>query len=191
MPVYHDRRGNSGFTLIELMVVVAIIGVLLAVAVPYYIAYKRTTCDRAANRDATRLSAALERFHNELVDLNCSFDATSTDIQLSWLTGPYYGWSGTNRKCGVKLWRYSGEVWVCADKGSHPEGATGVRYIYRVSLAGGADLPSTRDLCQGQAYGLHDDLCFTSSMLQGIGPGGCIPTEPPNPKPCRDLTADD
>jgi len=55
----------TGFTLVELMVVIAIVGVILAVAVPYYVSYKRTACDRAVSGDLSKLGASLERFGNE------------------------------------------------------------------------------------------------------------------------------
>ena len=64
-------KNAKGFTLIELMVVVAIIGIILAIAIPYYVSYKRTACDRAATGDISKLGASIERFGNELVDLNC------------------------------------------------------------------------------------------------------------------------
>ncbi|MEJ2716342.1 MAG: prepilin-type N-terminal cleavage/methylation domain-containing protein, partial [Deltaproteobacteria bacterium] len=136
-------KDPKGFTLIELMVVVAIIGIILAIAVPYYISYKRTACDRAANGDISKLGAAIERYGNELVDLNCSQEISINNI--SYLVGPYYGWGGTNRKCDVRV-RVDDEsnpqeAYGCAMKGSHPEG-TNTRYVYRVTLFGGTDMPA-------------------------------------------------
>ncbi len=55
-------RKTEGFTLIELMMVIAIIGALAAVAVPNFIAYRdRAFCTRA-EEDANSIKAALASY---------------------------------------------------------------------------------------------------------------------------------
>ena len=53
------KTNNKGFTLIELMIVIAIIGILAAIAIPNFIAYRNKAFCSAAESDAHAISSAL------------------------------------------------------------------------------------------------------------------------------------
>ena len=53
------NRNQKGFTLIELMIVIAIIGILAAIAIPNFIAYRNKSFCSRAESDAAGIASAI------------------------------------------------------------------------------------------------------------------------------------
>jgi len=58
-----SRRNEKGFTLIELMIVIAIIGILAAIAIPQFSAYRKRAYNSAANSDLKTACTAQEAYY--------------------------------------------------------------------------------------------------------------------------------
>ncbi len=58
------NANEKGFTLIELMIVIAIIGILAAIAIPNFIAYRDKAYCSAAESDANSIAASLADYYS-------------------------------------------------------------------------------------------------------------------------------
>jgi prepilin-type N-terminal cleavage/methylation domain-containing protein len=76
------KNKESGFTLIELMIVIAIIGILAAIAIPQFSAYRKRSFNAAAEADLRNAATAQEAY---FVDNQTYSNSTSL------LIGPTYG----------------------------------------------------------------------------------------------------
>jgi prepilin-type N-terminal cleavage/methylation domain-containing protein len=76
------KKNEEGFTLIELMIVIAIIGILAAIAIPQFSAYRTRSFNSAAAADVRNAATAQEAY---FVD-NQSYCGT-----VGTLTGATYG----------------------------------------------------------------------------------------------------
>ena len=73
------KRNEKGFTLIELMIVIAIIGILAAIAIPQFSAYRQRSYNSGAQADLRNAATAQEAY---FVDYS-SYSGTVSDLEGS------------------------------------------------------------------------------------------------------------
>jgi type IV pilus assembly protein PilA len=79
MRALNMAKKEKGFTLIELMIVVAIIGILSAIAVPNFLSYRTKGYDMTAKVDLTHAMKFLSFYHIE----NGTFPASDAGLLAS------------------------------------------------------------------------------------------------------------
>lgn len=88
------KKDQKGFTLIELMIVVAIIGILAAIAIPQFAAYRMRAFNSAATSDVVNLQKSEVTFFGDWSTFGYSATAAGTAADLVGPGGPATGISG-------------------------------------------------------------------------------------------------
>jgi type IV pilus assembly protein PilA len=84
-------KKNEGFTLIELMIVIAIIGILAAIAIPQFSAYRVRSYNAAANADLRNAATAQEAYYVDWDAYASTIAALTADYGLFITDGVTFG----------------------------------------------------------------------------------------------------
>lgn len=80
------NKKSAGFTLVEIMIVVLIIGILLAIAIPNFVQARESSRAKSCVANLKQIDSAKQQY---MMDKNASTFTSATDTTLGGLVGQY------------------------------------------------------------------------------------------------------
>ncbi len=135
----NSRLGNEeGFTLVELMVVVLIIAILVAIAIPTFLGARTSAQDRAAQSDLRNALTAEKVFYvdNETYSDNGAGELAAIEPSIDWASVTVTLNAADDQDVCLELSSASGTVFVLKDIASGANGGAPGTYYGTVNCAG-------------------------------------------------------
>lgn len=114
--------GDDGFTLVELLVVVVIIGILVAIAIPVFLNQREGAWESAVESDLRNAAPAAETYfagngtYVGLTDANMLFTDGVTSIMANWvLTSSTYCIEATHTNLGERVFSLNSATGLVAE----------------------------------------------------------------------------